>query len=308
MYAITGASGKLGNHVAERLLARLPAHEVRLGSRQAGRLASFAARGAETMAADFDDAASLARLFAGRRVALIISGDAANDRRRVQHEAAFEAARAASVERIVYTSFTNPSIQSRFTVAASHAESEDMLHSLGVPFTILRNNLYAENVMIEAARTSGVLAQHGSLGKAAYVSCHDVAAATVGALMEAQHANRVYEITGPTAGDHFQTAALLSKAWQREIKVVELSPGEYAKALVQRGLPEFIVEVLTSLHAAIAAGEYASVSSDAARLAGRPIEPVEDFLWRAWRAAAAVAGFNTIRRGISLVSNSLTPD
>jgi NAD(P)H dehydrogenase (quinone) len=99
--------------------------------------------------------------------------------------------------------------------------------------------------------------------------------------MEQGHANRTYEITGPSAVDHFQIAALLSKAWHQEIRVVELTLDEYAKALVQRGLPEFIVEVLTSLRAAIAAGEYANVSPDAARLAGRSIEPVEDFLRRA---------------------------
>ena len=278
MYAITGASGKLGSHVADQLLDRLPAGQVGLGSRRPDRLALFAARGAETMSADFDDPKSLARLFAGRRVALIISGDATNDRRRVQHKVAFQAARAAGVERIVYTSFTNPSALSHFTVAASHAESEDMLRSLGVPFTILRNNLYAENIMIEAARTSGVMAQHGSLGKVAYIGYRDVAAATVGAIIQEEHANRVHEITGPIAVDHFQIAAKLSEVWQREIKVVELSLDDYAEALVQRGLPEFIVEVLTSLHAAIAAGEYAGVSSDAARLAGRPIEPIEDFL------------------------------
>jgi NAD(P)H dehydrogenase (quinone) len=115
----------------------------------------------------------------------------------------------------------------------------------------------------------------------AYIRYHDVAAATVGALIEEQPANRIYEITGPTAVDHFQIAALLSEAWRREIKVVELSPVEYAEALAQRGLSEFIVEVLTSLRAAIAASEYASVSSDAARLVGQRIEPVEDFLRRA---------------------------
>ena len=281
MYAITGASGKLGSHVAAQLLARLPAEQVRLGSRQPDRIASFAARGVETVAADFDDPRSLTRLFAGRRVVLIISSDAPNDRRRAQHKAAFEAAQAAGVERIVYTSFTNPGIQSRFTVAASHAESEDMLHSLGVPVTILRNNLYAENIMIEAARASGVLAQHGSFGKVAYISRCDVAAATAGALMEQGHANRVYEITGPTAVDHFQIAALLTKAWHREIRVMELTLDEYAKALAARGLPAFIIEVLTSLRAAMAAGEYASVSPDASRLAGRAIEPVDDFLRRA---------------------------
>lgn len=281
MLAITGAGGKLGGTVAAELLRRTSAETVRLGTRSPTKLARFEAAGARVLRADFDDPASLAELFEGCSVALVISGDAPNGPRVRQHAAAFEAAKSAGVERIVYASFTNATPESRFLVAPSHVDSERMLQGLGPAFTILRNNLYAENIMIETARATGELAQPGSDGRAAYITYADVARATAGALLGTGHANRTYEITGPEALDQFEIARHLGTAWGRPIRVRDLAQGAYADGLRQRGLPPFVVELLVSLHAAIGAGEYAEVRPDAAMLAGTPIEPASAFLLRA---------------------------
>jgi NAD(P)H dehydrogenase (quinone) len=281
MLAITGASGKLGRAVATALLRQTSAAAVRLGTRSPDKLASFGEAGAAIVAADFEDRSSLERLFNGCSVVLVISGDAPNGPRIRQHAAAFEAAKSAGVSRIVYTSFANPSPESHFLVAPSHVESERMLRGLGVPFTILRNSLYGENIMIEAARATGELMQPHSDGRAAYIGYADVAKATAGALLGNGHENRTYEITGPEALNHFEIAERLSAAWGRPIRVRNVAPEAYAESLRGRGLPSFIIELLVSLHAAIGAGEYAPVSSDAAMLAGGTIESVSAFLARA---------------------------
>ena len=278
--AMTGAGGKLGGAVARALLNRAPAADLRLGTRSPASLADLERRGAAVVGANFDEPRSLDRLFEGCAVALVISGDAPNAPRVAQHAAAFEAARRAGVGRIVYTSFAGAGPDSRFLIAPSHVESEAMLRSLGPDFTILRNNLYAENIMIEAARASGELAQPGPQGRVAYITYDDVARATAGTLLDTGHENQTYELTGPEALDHFQVAERLSVAWGRPIKVRDLEPGAYADGLVQRGLPPFIVELLVSLHAAIGAGEFAAVHPDAAHLARQPVEPVSRFLFR----------------------------
>lgn len=281
MLAMTGGGGKLGSAVAATLLRRAPAVVLRLGTRAPQKLARFEAAGAQVLRADFDDPASLAHLFEGCSAALIISGDEANAPRIRQHAAALEAAKGAGVGRIVYTSFANAAAESRFLVAPSHVESERMLRALGPAFTILRNNLYAENIMVEAARETGEFAQPGSGGRAAYITYADVAAAIVGAMLGTGHDSRTYEITGPEALNHFEIADRLGAAWGRPIRVRDVTPGEYADGLARRGLPPFIVELLVSLHAAIGAGEYARISPDAAMLAGAPIEPASAFLARA---------------------------
>lgn len=281
MFAMTGAGGKLGRRVAEALLQRTPAPTVRLGTRTPERLKDLAARGARVVRADFDDPASLAALFDGSEAALIISGDAPNEPRIKQHDTAFRAAKAAECRRIVYTSFANATSASRFSIARSHAESEALLKTLGTPYTILRNNLYAENIMIDAARVSGELAQPGANGKVAYIAYADVAEAAAGALVGQGHDNKTYEITGPEALDQFEIATALSRAWGKPVRAVEITREAYADGLAQRGLPPFIVELIVSLQAAVAAGEYAAVSDDACHLAGRALEPVSEFLKRA---------------------------
>jgi NAD(P)H dehydrogenase (quinone) len=278
MFAMTGAGGKLGRAICAALLRRTPASTVRLGTRAPQELARSRAPGAAIVHADFDNPASLVRLFEGCSVALIISGDAPNDPRIRQHAAAFAAAKTAGVDRIVYTSFANAVSESRFLVAPSHVESEQMLHALGPDFTILRNNLYAENIMIEAARATGELVQPGSAGRAAYITYADVASATAWAMLGKGHENRTYNLTGPEALNHFEIADRLGAAWQRPVRARDVTPGEYADGLVRRGLPAFIIELLVSLHAAIAAGEYAEVSPDAATLAGAPIVSASAFL------------------------------
>ena len=281
MLAITGAGGKLGRAVAAALLQRTPASVVRLGSRSPDKLAQLESAGASVLHADFDEPESLSQLFEGCSVALIISGDAPNAARIVQHAAAFEAAKMAGVGRIVYTSFASATLESRFLVAPSHVESERMLRSLGPVFTILRNNLYAENIMIEAARETGELVQPGSDGRAAYITYADVASAAASAMLGGGHENRTYELTGPEGLNHFEIADRLSAAWGRPIRVRDVAPKAYADGLLERGLPPFVVKLLLSLHAAIEAGEYAQVSPDAGVLTGMPVEPVSAFLARA---------------------------
>ena len=278
MFAITGASGKLGRAVSAELLRQTRAANLRLGSRTPEQLDPLAKAGARVTHTDFDDAESLARLFDGAAAALVISGDAANEPRIRQHETAFHAARRAGVGRIVYTSFANAVPESLFLVAPSHVASEAMLVALGVPYTILRNNLYAENIMVEAARTSALLVQPHSHGRAAYIAYADVARATVGAILGTGHENRCYEITGPEALSHYDIADRLSRSWGRTITVQDVSPAEYVDHLLQRGLPTFLVDLLASLHAAAGAGEYARVSADAADLAGGRVDSASAFL------------------------------
>ena len=56
-YGITGASGTLGRLTADALLARVAAADVVLVTRDPGKLAAYAERGADVRAGDFGDPA-----------------------------------------------------------------------------------------------------------------------------------------------------------------------------------------------------------------------------------------------------------
>jgi NAD(P)H dehydrogenase (quinone) len=262
MIAMTGASGQLGRLIAEALLRCVDPATVRLGSREPDKIADLAAKGFKTATVDFDRPGSLGAAFAGAETVLIISGDAPIDRRIRQQRAAIDAAKAAGLGRIVYTSFTSPTRESLFPFAAIHADTEAYLKASGIAHTILRNNVYAESFPLEQVKATGTLALPGTKGRAAHIT------------------RAIYEITGPVAVSAFDVAAILGEAWGRPITVTETDPAEYAKALAERGLPAFVVEAIVGLRNAVGAGEYAAASDDASRLIGRAAESMEAYLRR----------------------------
>ncbi|MFD2265381.1 SDR family oxidoreductase [Lacibacterium aquatile] len=274
---ISGAGGQLGQLVAQELKSRGVVDGVTLASRDPSKIAAL---GFKTARADFDDAASLAAAYQGADVVLILSGDAPNEVRTPQHYRAIDAAKAAGVKRIVYTSFTNATYDSLFDFAKSHTDTEAYLKKSGLAYTVLRNNQYIENLNsgIAHAKDAGVLAQPGATGKVAYLRRADVAAALVGAILGTGHEGKVYEITGPKAYDLFEIAAILTETTGRKVEAVDADPQQYGAMLSGFGLPDFLVKALLGIHAAGAAGEMNLVSGDAEKLAGRKIVSLEEHL------------------------------
>src|SRR4051812_32571450 len=177
-YGITGASGTLGRLTTEALLARVPASDVVLITRDPSKLDG---NGAEVRAGDFSDPASLD--FSGIDRLLIISTDTVGTRVAAQ-KAAIDAAVAAGVDRIAYTSVTNPSDSNPAFVAPDHRETELNLFSSGVNWTVLRNAIYTEMYLMSApgAIAGGTLVTNAGDGRAVTVSrldCADVAAAVL---------------------------------------------------------------------------------------------------------------------------------
>lgn len=268
--AITGTGGQLGQLVAEGLLRTVPANELRFASRNPGRLRDFAERGVECVEANFDDPKGSQMAFRDVQTLLLISADGPNEVRIPQHLAAIDAAKAAGVGRIVYTSFANPVAGSQFPFAKSHAATEEHLKSSGLRYTILRNGPYLENLdnFLFAARQSGILVQPDPGGKITYISRRDIAMAIVAALTRDGHDDKVYEITGAEALDLFEIAQTATAKWGRPVTAKDISPDEFAAQLRAHNLPPFMVEAVVGLFAAAAAGEYSRVSPDVEFLTG----------------------------------------
>lgn len=279
---VTGATGQLGRLVVDALARRSPSAPLAVSVRSPDKAADLAARGIEVRHGDFDAPESLARTFAGAGTVLIVSGDAPVDVRIRQHRNAVDAAKAAGIGRVVYTSFVDPRPQSRFAFAAIHADTEDYLRASGLPFTILRNGVYADNLMgfIGRALESGTLAAPAGDGRVAFVSRADLAEATAAVLLGAGHAGRTYELTGPAAVSYHEVAAAVSRRSGRPIAYQPIATEAFADGLTRAGLPPFMVTALSGLFEAVAAGAYADVSDDGSRLAGRPLEGIDAFLGR----------------------------
>ena len=283
MYFISGASGQLGQLVTQELSEKVNPKDVTLGSRQTGKLAGFAAKGYKTAPFDFDDAAGMEKALKGHATLLLISGDGPTEARIAQQLAAIAAAKAASVKRIVYTSFTNPTSKSHFTFAKAHEATEAALKASGLSYTLLRHNQYAENIAgaVDYARQAGTLALPGAAGKVAFITRADIAKAAAAALVEKASSNKTYEITGPKAYDLGEIAALLAAKWNKPVTAAELPQEAFAGMLSGMGLPPFLVEALQGIRAAVGAGEFEKVSNDFEKLTGTKAESYESYLKRA---------------------------
>src|SRR4051794_31866239 len=226
-YGITGASGTLGRLTTEALLTRVPASDVVLITRDPSKLDGG---GAEVRAGDFTDAASLD--LSGIDRLLIISTDTVGTRVAAQ-KAAIDAAAAAGVRRIAYTSVTNPSHSNPAFVVPDHRETELHLFASGVEYTILRNAIYTEMYLASApgAIASGTLVTNAGDGRAVNVSRLDCAEAAAAALAGDEHANRIYDITGSEAIDADGLAALYGELSGKPVAVAQLDDEAWVAAM-----------------------------------------------------------------------------
>ncbi|MFE7593442.1 SDR family oxidoreductase [Kitasatospora sp. NPDC057512] len=274
MYVVTGATGQLGRLVVEGLLAQVPASEVAVAVRSAEKAADLAARGVAVRVVDYDKPETLAGAFAEGDRVLLISGSEVG-RRIPQHRAVVEAAKAAGVALLAYTSIPGAAT---FRLADEHKATEELILASGLPHAFLRNGWYTENYLGDAAGTvaRGVVLGSAGEGRVATAPRRDYADAAVAVLVGEGHEGRVYELSGDAAWSLPELAAELAKASGKPVEHRDVTPAEHLDALVGAGLPQGFAEALVDVDAGIARGELAGTPGDLARLIGRPTVPLAE--------------------------------
>ncbi len=220
---ISGASGQLGGQAVKDLLQRgVSARNLILVSRTPEALAPYAKLGAATRFGDFAKPESLPGAFAGGTRMLLISIGGGAGPRPVAHGQAIDAAKAVGVKQIAYTSWLGITKGDTQGIAADHLATEDLLRRSGVAYTFLRNSLYMEILLPQAARmvAEGKATVPNGEVLMGYVSRADCAAAAAAVLCTAGHDNKSYDITGPELIGVRQIAAAASAATGKTITVV----------------------------------------------------------------------------------------
>lgn len=287
---VTGASGQLGRLVLDTLIAsgKVAPADIIATTRDVSKLSDYAAKGVSVRAADFDDAASLDSAFAGAGKVLIISTDALGEegKRLAQHKAAVAAATKAGAKHILYTSMPQPE-DSLVTFAPDHLGTEQAIKASGIPYTILRDGWYAENLFMSLphALQTGSWYTSTSDGRIAHITRADTAAALAGAVLKAGSDSKTYTLTGTKSRTAEEIAAVVSAATGKPLKVVHVTDAQLAEGLKAAGLPEGFIPTIVSFDANTREGKIASVTGDAEALSGRPLTSFEDF------AAANKAAF-----------------
>ncbi|MFF8671367.1 NAD(P)H-binding protein [Streptomyces sp. NPDC015242] len=272
---VTGATGHLGRHVVEQLLEKVPAEQITAVVRDTAKAADLAARGVRIARADYNSPASFDGLFSAGDKVLLISGNEFDKGRVQQHKGVIDAAGAAGVALLAYTSAPGTLTAA---LADDHRGTEQLLLDSGVPYALLRNGWYHENYTENLAPVlehDAVVAAAGE-GRISSASRADYAAAAVAVLTGEGHENKTYELGGDTPWSFAEYAAELSRQTGREIAYQAVSVEALTSILTGAGLPEPVAQMLAGVDASIEKGELVVSTGDLSRLIGRPTTPLSE--------------------------------
>ncbi|MCW2365954.1 NAD(P)H dehydrogenase (quinone) [Sphingobium sp. B7D2B] len=237
---ITGASGQYGRAATDRLIEKGLADRLILISRSPDRLADRTAQGCEVRYGDYDKPATLAAAVQGAEKMLLISGTRVGARV-VQHKAAIDAAAAAGVRHILYTSFigiddpNNPA-----EVRHDHIETEQAMRASGMAWTALRDAHYADAMILMAGPNvlaTGKWFSNAGDGREAMVWRDDCVDCAVAAMTTPGHENKVYNITGPELQTFGEVAALITQITGCPVEHIPVDDAQQYAIFDSMGIP-----------------------------------------------------------------------
>jgi NAD(P)H dehydrogenase (quinone) len=277
--AVTGASGQLGQIVVELLRDRHPEIRVVALVRDPRKAAPLAGLGAEVREFDYDQPGTHGPALAGVDTLLLISGNAVGQRER-QHRAVIEAAKAADVKLIGYTSVLRASA-TPLAIAAEHKLTEAILAGAGIPYVLLRHGWYIENYVFRvlAALESGTLVTCAGEGRISGATRRDFAEAAVAVLTSREpQAGKVYELAGSTSFTFADLAAEAARQGGKPVASVNLPRDEFEASLVAIGIPEFVATLIGKSDFGASEGGLLEDGRALEALIGRPTTPMPDVI------------------------------
>jgi NAD(P)H dehydrogenase (quinone) len=210
--AVTGATGQLGGRVARRLAAdgatqRLIVRDVHRAPRLAG---------AELRGAEYGNARAVRLALEGADTVLMVSA-AETPERVAQHRTFIDAATDVGVGHLVYISFYGASPTATFTLARDHWATEEHARASGLPFTFLRDNIYAD-FLPSMVGADGVIRGPAAQGRVAAVAQDDIAEVAASVLLSpGDHRGMTHDLTGPQALSLAEVAAIVATATGRAV-------------------------------------------------------------------------------------------
>lgn len=243
--AVTAASGQLGSEIIKALLdmqtgepviglARNPDNAMHLG--------------VEIRPGDYNDEDQLRTSLAGVDTLLLVSGMAAPEDRIGQHRNVINAAKAAGVGKIVYTSVQGAEEGTSFSpIIQSNRQTEADVRASGLNWAIGRNGIYIEPDVeyIDSYRKAGEIANCAGDGLCAYTTRPELAQAYACMLTEASHNGKTYNLHGQLL-TQAELVDYLNQTFGTELVYRSMMGDDYRQARIAE-LGEFLGTVIAGI-------------------------------------------------------------
>lgn len=183
------------------------------------------------------------------------------------------------VEHIVRLSALTASGQSPVMLLKHHGLADEALVQSGLGFTVLRPNVFFQNMLWQAQNiaTSGMFYLPYGDARQSLVDTRDIAAAALFALTDRRHENKIYNLTGPEALNYFDIARQLSEACGKPVSYVPVSRESSETAMREAGMPDWHAGAIGELQSHFAIGHHGQVTPDLESVLKRPPNTFEQF-------------------------------
>ena len=280
MILVIGGRSKIGAALIADLLGR--GQRVRALVR-AGEPADSLPTAVEAASGDLADEGSLVMAMEGIEKVFLLSSphpDAVG-----WHRNAINAARRTQVRLLVRSSILGADRESPADFISAHAACDRYLEDSGLPYVIVRPNLFLQNVpesTIPSIDGSGTFYVNAGQARISMVDTRDVAAVAAAVLTEPGHAGARYDVTGPEALSYADVAAKLTSVLGRQVTYVSAPDDAVRQRLLGAGLNEWFANALVGLYQDYrrsgTSGYAAQVTGTIQRLTGRPASSLDNLL------------------------------
>lgn len=265
---ITGATGNIGSELTKLLAQRgIPFRAMVRNPNQESALTALP--GAELVAGDFNDSASLASAMQGieRTFLLTPSSEQAEE----QQLRFVDEARKAGVRHLVKLSQLAADEYSPVRFLRYHAVVERAIRDSGLDFTFLRPNLFMQGLLSfrSTITQSGQFIAPIGDAKVSVVDVRDIAAVAAAALTRPGHAGQTYTLTGPESLTHTEMAQVLTSTLNRPTAFVTITTDMMRATLEQIGFPAWQADGLIEDYAHYSRNEAAAVTAGVQEATGQ---------------------------------------
>ena len=272
MILVTGATGQLGSSVVSQLSKITSKDQFAIFARDEKKAENYSKQGIEIRIGDFNHPQALEHAFKGISKLLLISTMEFN--RFEQHKNVIDVAKKAGVKHIIYTGLAIQNIETSNVkdLMQSHFDTENYIQSSGLDFTFVRNTMYTDAILQivgEKVFESGIYLSGGD-GKVPYALRREMGEAIANLLIQDNHENKTYNITGDIAYSYAEIAEILGEISHKNINYVDLEEMAYGQFLTDIHLPEFLIYLTKGTVVDIKQHQYEVNSSDLKMLLGRP--------------------------------------
>lgn len=273
---VTGATGNFGGYALKVLQDLVPEDNLYGLARTEEKGAKLKEAGIKVRIGDYTDSASLQKAFEGIDRLLFVSSTTDGDRQ-AQHRDVVEAAKAAGVSYIAYTSF-GKATESTSPFAADHRFTEQLIEESGIAHTFLRNNWYLENeaAFLAAGAKGGKFIYAGGNGQAGWALRREYAEVAARAVSGKFDFPKILELGG-SLRTYEDLGAALRGATGKDLEVISADEATAAKNLVENaGVPQNVAELLVSFQQIVKSGALAVQPDDFEKYLGKPLTPMVD--------------------------------